>query len=104
MRINAGYRERNKPSVYFLVGPVFDIEIDTKETFDGEEIDTPDDIYEGLEIGLMFGAGFEVARIGIEGRYSWGFKSVLATDDALENAFGSTKLNTFSVIAKIRFN
>ena len=104
LRINAGYRERNKPSVYFLVGPVFDIAIDTKEIFDGEELDTPDDVYEGLEIGLMFGAGFEVARIGIEGCYSWGFKSVLATDEALDSGFGSTKLNTFSVIAKIRFN
>jgi hypothetical protein len=32
-------------------------------------------VYQGLEIGLMFGVGFEVARIGIEGRYSWGLKS-----------------------------
>ena len=101
VRINVGYRERDKPSVYFLVGPVFDIQINTKEN--GEEVIDEDD-YEGLDIGLMFGAGFEVARIGIEGRYSWGFKSVLGTDLAEDNGFGSVKLNTFSVVGKIRFN
>ena len=100
LRINTGYRERDKPSLYFLVGPVFDIQISTKQN----GVDSPDDVYEGLEIGLMFGAGFEVARIGIEGRYSWGMKSVLATDAAVDSGFGSTKLNTFSIIGKIRFN
>jgi hypothetical protein len=100
LRINAGSRAKNKPSLYFLAGPVFDIQISTKVN----GADSPDDVYEGLEIGLMFGAGFEVARIGIEGRYSYGFKSVLSTDAALDSGFGSTKLNTFSVIAKIRFN
>lgn len=100
VRINAGSRERDKPSLYFLVGPVFDIQINTKEN----DVDSPDDVYEGLEIGIMGGVGFEVARIGIEGRYSYGLRSVLATDAAEESGFGSTKLNTFSVVAKIRFN
>ena len=102
LRLNAGSRERDKPSLYFLVGPVFDIEVSTKE--DGEDIDSADDVYNGLEIGLMFGAGFEVARIGIEGRYSWAFKSVLGTDAAEESGFGSTKINTFSLVFKVRFN
>ena len=100
LRINAGSRERDKPSVYFLVGPVFDIQINTKVN----DIDSPDDTYEGLEIGLMGGVGFEVARIGIEGRYSYGLRSVLSTDAAEAAGFGSTKLNTFSLVAKIRFN
>ena len=104
LRINAGSRAKNKPSLYFLAGPVFDIEISTKQSVDGTEIDTPDDVYQGLEIGLMGGVGFEVARIGIEGRYSWGLKSVLGTDAAESTGFGNAKLNTFSVIAKIRFN
>jgi len=104
LRINAGSRAKNKPSLYFLAGPVFDIEVNTKDTEDGEEFDVPEDFYSGLEIGVMFGAGFEVARIGIEGRYSWGLKSVLSTDAAELSGFGSTKLNTFSLIAKIRFN
>lgn len=100
LRVNAGSRERDKPSLYFLVGPVFDIQINTKE--DG--VDAPDDVYEGLEIGILGGVGFEVFRIGIEGRYQWGLRSVLATDAAEESGFGSTKLNSFSVVAKIRFN
>jgi hypothetical protein len=104
LRINTGSRHRDKPSLYFLAGPVFDIQINTKQTQDGVTTDTPDDVYEGLEIGLMFGAGFEVARIGIEGRYSYGFKSVLSTDAAAQSGFGSTKLNTFSLVAKVRFN
>lgn len=100
LRVNVGSRERDKPSLYFLVGPVFDIQINTKEN----GVDSPDDVYEGLDIGLMFGVGFEVARIGIEGRYSKGLKSVLGTDAAIESGFGNTKLNTFSIVAKVRFN
>jgi len=100
-----GARERDKPSFYLLAGPVFDIQVKTKQTAsDGTEVETPDDYYEGLEIGLMFGAGFEVARIGIEGRYSWGLKSVLGTDAAENLGFGSVKPNTFSIVGKIRFN
>ena len=101
LRINAGARDKNKPSFYFLAGPNFDIQVSTKEN--GQ--DSPDDFYDTLDIGLMVGAGFEVARIGIEGRYSWGFKSVLQTDAAEANGLGNgAKLNTFSLVAKIRFN
>jgi hypothetical protein len=103
LRINAGSRQREKPSLYFLAGPVFDIQIKTKEN--GEDVDDDDESYEALDIGIMVGAGFEVARIGIEGRYSFGMKSVLKTDAALDNGLGdSVKLNTFSLVAKIRFN
>jgi hypothetical protein len=104
LRINTGSLNREKPSLYFLVGPVFDIQIKSVLEFEDEEIDTPDDLYEGLDIGLMAGVGFEVVRIGIEARYTWGLKSVLGTDEALENDFGKTKLNTFQVVFKIRFN
>ena len=103
LRVNVGARERDKPSFYFLVGPVFDINVSTKESFNGDEGDSPDDFYNGLEIGLMAGAGFEVARIGIEGRYSWALRNVLQTD-AAANEGGNAKVNTFSIVAKIRFN
>ncbi len=100
VRVNAGSLDREKPSLYFLGGPVFDIQVKALE--DGESLD--EDVYEGLDIGVMAGIGFEVARIGIEGRYSWGLKSVLATDLALASGFGDTKLNTLQIVAKIRFN
>ncbi len=99
-RVNAGSQQRDKPSAYFLVGPVFDIQI--KSEVDGG--DTPDDFYEGLDIGLMGGVGFEVVRIGVEARYSWGLRSVLGTDAAVDSGFGSTKQNTLQVLLKIRFN
>jgi hypothetical protein len=103
LRINTGARERDKPSLYFLVGPVFDIKIKSDEEFTDLFTDS-DNVYEGLEIGLMAGAGFEVVRVGIEGRYSWGLRNVLGTDAANESGFGSTKFNTLSLVAKIRFN
>ena len=98
LRINTGYRERDKPSLYFVVGPVFDIQI--KQQFDG--VDDPSDVYRKLEIGIAAGAGFEVARIGIEGRYQWALKSVLSTDEAA--AEGNPKINVFMILAKIRLN
>ena len=99
LRVNIGARSKNKPSFYFLAGPVFDIKIKAEEN----DVDV-DDSYEGLDIGLMFGAGFEVLRIGIEGRYSLGLRSVLATDAAAANGFGKTRYNTLQIIGKIRFN
>lgn len=98
-RVNTGSRERAKPSLYFLLGPVFDIQI--KSELDG---DSPDDFYEGLDIGALGGVGFEVVRIGIEARYIWGLRSVLGTDAAVDAGFGSTKQNTLQVLAKIRIN
>jgi len=99
LRVNTGSLQREKPSLYFLGGPVFDIQVSAKE--DGEDVK---DIYEGLDIGMLAGVGFEVARIGIEARYTWGLKSVLATDSALAAGFGDTKLNTLQIVGKIRFN
>lgn len=99
LRINIGARSKNKPSLYLLAGPVFDIKIKAEEN----DVDV-DDSYEGLDVGLMFGVGFEVVRIGIEGRYSLGFRSVLATDAATESGFGKTKYNALQIIGKIRFN
>lgn len=104
LRINTGSLNREKPSFYLLLGPVFDIQVKSAVELDGLSVDSPDDAYKGLDIGFLGGAGFEVARFGIEGRYSWGLKSVLATDAAIESGFGKTKLNTFQIIAKIRFN
>jgi len=102
LRINAGSRAREGASLYVLAGPVFDIQISVKEN--GEKVDSPSDLYQGLDIGFMGGLGFEVARIGVEGRYAWGLRSVLATDAAIESGFGSVKFNTFQVLLKVRFN
>jgi opacity protein-like surface antigen len=99
LRVNIGARSKNKPSLYLLGGPAFDIKIKAEEN----SVDA-NDSYEGLDIGLMFGVGFEVVRIGIEGRYTWGINSVLATDAAAASGFGKTRYNTLQIIGKIRFN
>ena len=103
LRINAGSRSRAGASAYFLVGPAFDIQIDSNDEFSDLFTD-PDDVYEGLNIGIMFGAGFEVARFGVEVRYNYGLRSVLGTDAAEEAGFGSVKSNQLQVVGKFRIN
>ncbi len=103
LRINAGSRSRAGASVYFLAGPAFDIKLDSDDEF-SELFDDPSDVYEGLNIGIMFGVGVEVARIGVEVRYNYGVRSVLATDAAVAAGFGSVKTNQLQVVGKIRIN
>jgi hypothetical protein len=103
LRINAGSRSRAGASVYFLVGPAFDIQLDSDDEFTDLFTDA-DDVYEGLNIGIMFGAGFEVARLGVEVRYNYGVRSVLGTDAAIESGFGSVKTNQVQLVGKIRIN
>jgi len=101
LRINTGSRSNNGPCLFFLVGPNFDIKIsDNAEDFASD----PENTYEGLEIGLMAGAGFEVARFGVQVRYSWGLKNALATDAAIASGFGDTKFNTLQVTGIFRIN
>ena len=104
LRINTGDRSNNGPCVFFLVGPSFDIKIgDNAEDIFDDDVNV-DDVYEGLEIGLMAGAGFEVARFGVQFRYTWGLNNVLGTDAANAAGFGDTKFNTFQVTGIFRIN
>jgi len=103
LRINAGARERDKPCFYFVVGPNFDIKVGEDSAFT-ELFSDPDNVYEGVEIGLMAGAGFEVMRFGVTVRYSWGLKNVLGTDAAEEAGFGNTKFNTLQINGTFRIN
>ena len=102
LRVNAGSRSNNGPCLFFLVGPSFDIKIG--ETSDFTDLFDVDDVYEGLEVGLMAGAGFEVARFGVQFRYTWGLTNVLSTDAAEEAGFGDTKYNTFQITGIFRIN
>jgi hypothetical protein len=103
LRINAGSRSRAGASVYFLVGPAFDIQLDADDDFT-DFFGDADDVYEGLNIGIMGGVGFEAARLGIEFRYNYGLRSVLATDSAVAEGFGSVKTNQIQLVGKIRIN
>ena len=96
--VRFGYREKNKPSGYVIIGPNFDINFKAES---GD--DSVDDVYGGLGIGLTLGAGVEAARVGAEVRYSWGLKNALQTDENI-GTIGDVKFNTLSVVFKVRFN
>lgn len=104
LRINTGSRSNNGPCLFFLVGPSFDIKIsDNADDVFGDEVDV-DDVYQGVEVGLMAGAGFEVARFGVQFRYTWGLNNVLGTDAAALAGFGDTKFNTLQITGIFRIN
>ena len=102
LRINAGSRSNNGPCLFFLAGPAFDIKIGSNSEF--EDLFDADDVYEGLEVGFMAGAGFEVARFGVQFRYTWGLTNVLSTDAAEEAGFRDTKFNSLQITGIFRIN
>ena len=96
--IRFGYREKNKPNGYIVIGPNFDINFKAKS---GNN--TVSNTYQGLGFGLTVGAGVEAARVGFEGRYSWGLKNALQTNQSV-GTIGDLKFNTLSFVFKVRFN
>jgi hypothetical protein len=102
LRVNTGSRSNNGPCLFFLVGPAFDIKI--SETDEFTDLFDADDVYQGVEVGLMAGAGFEVARFGVQFRYTWGLTNVLSTEAAEEAGFGNAKYNSFQITGIFRIN
>ena len=108
LRINTGSRSNNGPCLFFLVGPSFDIKLsdnlgDVFEDDLDDDIDL-DDIYEGVEYGIMAGAGFEVARFGVQVRYVWGLNNIFGTDAAKAAGFESAKFNVLQITGIFRIN
>jgi hypothetical protein len=102
LRINTGSRSNNGPCLFFLVGPSFDIKIsDNAGDIFGEGLD---DVYEGVEYGLMAGAGFEVARFGVQVRYVWGLNNIFGTDAANNAGFAEAKFNSLQITGIFRIN
>jgi len=94
--INFGKHSKNGALGYGIVGPVFTINVKDKLT--GGVAGTN---FSSADIGIMAGAGFEVARIGIEGRGNWGFKSIT---DNNGGALDDNKEFSFELVGKVRFN
>jgi hypothetical protein len=108
LRINTGSRSNNGPCLFFLVGPSFDIKLSDNlgDIFDDDvddDIDI-DDIYAGVEYGIMAGAGFEAARFGVQVRYTWGLNNIFGTDAAKAADFESTKFNVLQITGIFRIN
>lgn len=102
LRINTGSRSNNGPCLFFLVGPSFDIKIsDNAGDIFGQGLD---DVYEGVEYGIMAGGGFEVARFGVQVRYVWGLNNIFGTDQANAAGFGDAKFNSLQITGIFRIN
>ena len=95
LRINAGTRSKNGFALYGLAGPAFSVRI-------ADEINgvTIDDSFEGTDVGLVLGAGVEITRLILEGRYEWGFRRI---NNTFSNA-SEIKTRSFTLLAGIRFN
>jgi hypothetical protein len=94
LRLNAGSSSASGPALYAIVGPAIELKI-------ADEIEgiTVDDGFEGADVSLLFGGGFEVARIIIEGRYEKGLRRINASfSDLVE-----VKKQSFTILFGIRF-
>ena len=92
-----GHRTKNAPTFFIPVGWFFDINLSNKiGDFDVTEG------FEGFQTGPLVGLGFEVYRIGIEGRAQWAVTNLLKDG----SVFGTVdaKQFTFIVLFKVRLH
>lgn len=94
--INFGKRTKNGAMGYALVGPVFTINV--KENLSGG---LAGENFAGADIGLLAGGGFEVARVGVELRGNWGFRTITPDNDG---ALEEKKDKGVELLFKVRFN
>lgn len=92
--INIGSRTTNGARGYAIIGPSFTINVNDELTGG-----LAGDNFAGADIGIVGGAGFEVARLGIEGRGNWGLKNI--SDDGVTS---DSKEFRFELVGKFRFN
>lgn len=100
----AKYRLIGTPSrnLHLLGGPSFDIGLKAKvkATFGGEpfEQDVTDEL-ERFEFGVVAGAGLQVGRVSVEGRYTWGLSN---TDLEARDSMKATN-RVASILGGFRF-
>jgi hypothetical protein len=96
LRLNFGSANRERVAGYIIAGPAFDINL--KAELNGLDVKSQ---YEGLDLGVIAGAGVEITRFLIEGRYNWGLRNVV--DGDLTNT-REIKTRTFVILFGVRFN
>lgn len=97
MRINVGAPTANGGRFYLLAGPSFDVLLKGRQ----EDLDVKNN-YSSVDVGLKFGAGFEIVRLLIEGQYNMGLTNILSANNPL--SADSAHSRTFSIMAGFRFN
>jgi hypothetical protein len=97
LRLNIGSANRNTGAiVYAIGGPAFDVLL--KANLNGLDIK---DQYESLDIGVIGGAGIEISRFLVEGRFNWGLRNIAK---AIGGSTSDVKTKSFAVLAGLRFN
>jgi outer membrane protein with beta-barrel domain len=97
--INFGPEDRRKGLFYVIVGPVFTFNLSQKVKVDGqgESIDVSDE-FNGADIGILGGGGFEIFRVGVEVRHNWGLRAIT------EDGVADIKTRSWEFLVKFRFN
>jgi hypothetical protein len=83
--------------VYGIGGPTFDVKVGES----GDELAVVKD-FEGIDIGLTAGVGFEVGHFLIEGRANWGLKNIAESVSAILEGDKLTS-KSFAIQAGWRF-
>jgi hypothetical protein len=97
LRLNLGSANRNSGAIVYLIGgPAFDILLKAQQN----NLDVKSN-YEGLDYGVIGGAGIEVSRFLVEGRVNWGLRNVLKVTGLNTN---DLKIRSVAVLAGLRFN
>jgi hypothetical protein len=96
LRVNAGSSSLGGVNVFGVIGPDFQLRLKGKVNFD----DSIDDQTAGADVGIAAGAGIEITRFIVEGRYTRGFRS-LAKDLSADQKITT---QSFSVMFGVRFN
>jgi hypothetical protein len=92
--INVGSHSRNGVGGYGVLGPVFTINL--KESI---KSGVDSDNFSSADVGLMFGAGLEAYRVGVEVRANWGFRNI-NNSGSVDNV----KSRSVEIVGKVRLN
>ncbi len=94
--LNIGSQNKNNFLAYGVLGPVFTINV--KDELTGG---LAGNNFNSADIGIMYGAGVEFARVSVEGRINQGMKTVTNNGGG---AFVDSKARAFELVGKFRFN
>jgi hypothetical protein len=98
--VNFGPEDRGKGLIYAIVGPVFTINLQEKYKSGGEgESIELEEGFQGADIGLLAGAGFEIFRVAVEVRHNWGLRNISPEGETLD-----IKTRSWEFLVKFRFN
>ena len=95
LRVNIGSKSKSGVSVYGIGGPALDIKISDDVT--GIDLD---DAFESVDVEIIAGAGIELSRFIIEGRYTWGLRQVNKQFSEVDEI----KTRAAAILFGIRFN